>query len=610
MGRLAARDCSLLRHCILQTRSIPSRTRSCLGSARCYLSSKPKSHKNSKTRPGQSAKRRIARAGDEDEAWDNVRLDWHAVPQTRQTLSGRELNFSIKKVSGDQRPDLRWPTHDHTEKQEGGSRKQADNKQQHPRRLRRRSESVQREPNITPETGEAEELEVPGQLPQEGQDGVDDTQTLQPRLRSSQQGSPAWPTLADYNLHEEGLEKLPGGESGLNDTQPLRSRSRSSQQNESKAWSSLANYELPLDAAQQPEKSQGDSTVSRTLTPRKRAVAREATAFGIRGQAQQQSHADMQGSDEPRFPMLFAGRSSLTKMIRAKKREGLDTSFVQTKRDIGLALEKPSAVLAKPSLIISGLSHHVKATDLSRLIEPSLSNWNNQIKTYSRIRDQSTMGSSDKLQVTFHNGEAAQAFMDTLERLQQLSMFKAETAKNNPLWQDLVPDSLRNPNGVEPETELQSYTVAPGSIGPIRVVRENFQRTRTGWVDTLRQALNLPEGHDHPPLVMAELSPSLGKKVDLYSILRSTHKIKHDWNIDAVYAIDQVAQVRDETQMGAYDTCTLGMKRGMERYLVVCPSEDEALAFHRFWNSRLLTAREYGSLGEQDYMLHTSVLDW
>ena len=226
------------------------------------------------------------------------------------------------------------------------------------------------------------------------------------------------------------------------------------------------------------------------------------------------------------------------------------------------------------------------------------------------MRKASSMETMDRLQVTFHSQEAAVSYMKTLERLRQLNAYKQRTARDNPEWLKQVPQELRNPNGIDPDVELRSFTLGPWSVDSITVKRENVQEDHSAWVEILREALQLTEGADRPSLIMAELSPSLDVDVNLSLLLSSVHNEDHEWDFDAVYKIDEVAPVIHPRHRGAYDTHTLGKVRSRGRFFVVCPSEDEAQAFHRFWNSRALNGWEHRPLHGQDYIMHTSIVDW
>jgi hypothetical protein len=220
------------------------------------------------------------------------------------------------------------------------------------------------------------------------------------------------------------------------------------------------------------------------------------------------------------------------------------------------------------------------------------------------------MESLDRLQVTFHSEEAAVSYMKTLKRLRQLNAFKARTAKDNPEWLNQVPQELKSPNGIDPDVELQSFTLGPWSIDSIDVQREHVQEGRSAWIDIVQEALQLPEGADRPRLIIAELSPSLDLEVDLSALLSSVHSEDDEWDYEAVYRIDEVAPDSHLLQDTPYDTNRLGKVRSRGKFFVVCLSDDDARAFHRFWNSRALNGWDHRALNGQDYIMQTSIVDW
>lgn len=319
MGRLAARDCSLLRHGFLESCTTSSQTRLRFDSTRYCLSNTVNRHYGRYRRSSlQERPLRRKRPVDKDDAWDQVRLDWHAAPQMKEALRGQKLNFNIQKGG---HKELSWPTHKHTEEEEVGKQPKLITKPS-----RRRLQGLR-------------------------------------AMRSHQ-----WPVDADSELRDKAGQQIREAEDGLSGPQTTLSPPESLKEAESFALLEDTQWSVLQEDAQWP---QGEES----------SALPESTEWKSQREDPQWPQEEPAQSADQRFPWVFAGRSDLTKTVRRLRREGEDVPFIQPKRDLGVSLEKPEITRAKSSLVISGISPRVKGTDLSRLIESSLSNWQFQIKT-------------------------------------------------------------------------------------------------------------------------------------------------------------------------------------------------------------------------------------
>lgn len=286
-------------------------------------------------------------------------------------------------------------------------------------------------------------------------------------------------------------------------------------------------------------------------------------------------------------------------------------------------------------LIMQGLSTNLNASDFYRLAPSDLSSWQSVIKkgtiypfhcllhktqiisqrTVQQQRNSTTLEPLGRYHISFSSSTAAISYRDRLLRLHVLSHHKLNSL--NGLWESSIPPQLKSPTGDDPPTELEGFTVTPGTQKSVDIQRRRVSVTNK-WAQQLRGIVKKFEYGDQPPVVLVHTYPPTLTANDFGGFIREDGFSRGcKWKVcppQDLHSTASTGRGYDE------DSATWDLQPPSQqdidaqeklksRFVIVCANEAEARRFHRHWNQRTLTASP-GEAEATRNIVHASIINW